>query len=330
MKKIGVFVCSRGHTDDIAELLNRLVSQRVPDGWTLHSVNIIWNRDPVPCSRDISEVLSSDFGAEVVEYFEPRIGIPYARNRALDVARSDNFSHLAFIDDDCIPRADWLERLVNNFDTTRADVVAGGWVILPATTPSPWLPEKCFGQQHYSLAGKVVPALSELPTAYTRNVFFDLRVLDLLPPQHQVFPDGLSEVGGSDSLLFARLAVAGARIIYVPEALVDETYADERLTLRWHFLRRVRNTQVRLLRRKETREPLAQPKAIMAAIGVSIFLLPAIVVFFALVFFRKNIKRKLGAGLLIVAPLLGAIIWSLGLEYREYSNTFGFRHRRSL
>lgn len=328
---VGVFICSRGRSSGLAELASAVASQKVPPGWTFHSLNFVWNTDTEPDPFP-PRVLGSSGGRgpTIREFLEPKIGIPFARNRALEIAQGDKVSHIVFIDDDCIPHADWLEVLLGVIDQTNAEVVAGGWRITPKEEPSSWLPRKVFGRKHYYFAGRNAANLEHLPTAYTRNVVFSARFLDTVPEEHMRFPESMASTGGSDTVFFARAHLDGARIVYAPYAKVEETYVDSRLTLRWHFLRRIRNTQVRLTRRKETREPLAHPPAILVALVFAILALPAAFVLLPLSLLSTRMRRAVGAVLLQIAPLFGVVLWGLGVEYQEYARRFGFRSRNTI
>ena len=56
---------------------------------------------------------------------EPRVGIPVARNRALDEALTDGADALCFIDDDETPEKDWLVRLVDAWRQSGATLIGG-------------------------------------------------------------------------------------------------------------------------------------------------------------------------------------------------------------
>lgn len=314
----------------LEDLANALISQRAPEGWTFHSVTFVWNSEEAPENFDRQQEPRRNRKQPIVrEFTETEIGIPYARNRALDIARDDGITHLVFIDDDCLPRANWLEQLLTVVDETGADVVAGGWRITARGTVSSWLPGRVFGIKHYYFAGKNIEDRDELPTAYTRNVVFATSLLNQLAPEHQRFPESMVGTGGSDSVFFARAHTSGARIIYAPEAKVEETYDSSRLTLRWHFFRRMRNTQVRLRRRQETRESLAEPKVAAATVSLLLLSLPASVIVLPVALFSKSARKLVASTLLHITPLAGALLWWLGIEYQEYAHRFRFRSRRT-
>lgn len=328
-KHVGVFICSRGDLPDGEELASLVAEQKVPPGWSFQSVNFVWNVDgKTEALHPNASGSSRQETPAVREFFEPRIGIPYVRNKALEIAQNEGLTHIVFIDDDCVPDRNWLEILLGVFDQKDAEVVAGGWTISAKNDPSPWLPRTVFGTKHYDFTGRNAADLEELPFAYTRNVAFATKILDLVPDEHRRFPESMVATGGSDTIFFARAHMGGARIFYAAEAKVNEIYDDSRLTLRWHFLRRLRNTQVRLARRKETGEPLARPSALLIPLSISVLAIPAGLVILPLMLLIPKMRQVVGAGLLQIAPLVSVASWVMGIEYREYAGTFGFRSRR--
>ena len=60
-----------------------------------------------------------------MEYaLEPIVGIPYARNRALEMAMAAD-DLIAFLDDDEVPSEQWLAELLRVWREYSADVVFG-------------------------------------------------------------------------------------------------------------------------------------------------------------------------------------------------------------
>ena len=103
---------------------------------------------------------------------EPRRGIPQARNTCLDhIAPTCDF--FAFIDDDEIPDADWLEQLLLAQARTGADVVRGSVEpIFPSDTPS-WIKDGDFfgwPRRHPDTGASQWEDGQQLGSAATNNV----------------------------------------------------------------------------------------------------------------------------------------------------------------
>jgi glycosyltransferase involved in cell wall biosynthesis len=129
---VTVAICTWNRAGVLDQTLHRMRSLRLPPGadWELLVVN---NN----CSDHTDAVADSHAGhLPVRRLFEPRAGISYARNCAIKHARGD---YLLWIDDDAWPDPDWVERMLEAFDTFGADLVIGK--VVPewaAGKPPPW------------------------------------------------------------------------------------------------------------------------------------------------------------------------------------------------
>jgi succinoglycan biosynthesis protein ExoM len=160
---------------------------------------------------------------------EPRPGISFARNAALDRVAAD-CDFIAMIDDDEVPAADWLERLLIAQAASGADVVQGAVdAELPAGAPD-WIRRGgFFGWPSRQLAEP--PAawrhLEELGSAATNSVLVRWpRVRD----RRLRFDPRLALLGSEDALFFRTLKADGARIVFAADARVVETVPTARTT----------------------------------------------------------------------------------------------------
>lgn len=324
-RSVGVFVCARGHSTGLVACLKSLRDQELADGWSLSSVNIVWN-SPDDVATHATELLHGQVGrhfrqgTSVNYYVENTIGIPSARNRALDAADEQQIGWIAFVDDDCVAETDLLFRLTERANQSDADAVAGGWSFVPAGPISSWLPPEVFGRKDYRLEGKPLGDGAKIPTAYTRNVMFRRQAQkserNPAPRFWELFPGA----GGSDVLFFFALSKEGKSIVYAREAVVTESYSGNRLKLRWHVLRLIRTSQQRYLRRTITNER-AFPLRLGFGFLTAALRLPFIVVFFPLTFVSLKSRRWIGSAILRFAPYLGVLLAILGLKYREYETS---------
>jgi hypothetical protein len=324
---VGVFICARAFSPALLVALSSVANQTQPQNWAVKSVVVVWNADHrtnVESERRLEDWATENWAApfplEMVE--ETHVGIPHARNKALEVAHSKKLGWIAFLDDDCIAYPHWLFKLEQQAHKHNADVIAGGWEIEPAKTFSPWLPASVFGPKFYQNDGRNIPDGGNLPTAYTRNVVFRRSLAERAPSEHQVFDENLTQSGGSDSLFFYRLLSHGGLAIFAENARVRELYDGERLALTWHVRRRIRNSQQRVLRSKETGESITTVAqglqsllSLLIRVPASVFLLPAAP-------FSHRVKRWIGTTILKSAPHIGLLLLALGIRYQEYSRRF--------
>ena len=138
-----------------------------------------------------------------------RRGASWARNEGLSRARGDL---IAFIDDDCQPHEDWLERLVKAIDKYDA---AGAGGTYEETDPL---------LQNLRLL-KIVPDTEQVDTiglvGTGGNVMYKRAWLDTLAKlDGYVFNEAFKSFGSEDWELALRLRLLEAKLIYVPSKVV--------------------------------------------------------------------------------------------------------------
>ena len=178
---------------------------------------------------------------EVALELEPRPGIPFARNKVLDMALDRGADLLTFVDDDEVVTRDWLVELVAGMDRRTLDL-GGGPVRLTATA-EPMTAWNAAVFRHLTQRAKrrngerarsVATGQDHLHNIYTNN--WALR----LSAQRRTgvrFDERLQVSGGSDTRFSLEMQAAGARIGWLPDAWVEEPTPAKRLTLRYHFNR---------------------------------------------------------------------------------------------
>lgn len=116
---------------------------------------------------------------------------------------------VAFIDDDCAPTPDWLQRLIAPFADADERLGAVGGRVLPEP-PHNWVTRFCAATEYSS---GVPPVFVNAATA---NACFRRSVLDDLGG----FDEGFRHPGGDDPDLSERARAAGYRLEFVPDAIV--------------------------------------------------------------------------------------------------------------
>ena len=329
MKRIALVVCSSGKSPILRQALDSLLHQQTHAGWTVDSLIIVWNGDSTDIERAKRSLNDFPFGdshgpIQVCEVVESRRGIPFARNRGVEVARSRGIDWLYFMDDDCLADGDLLVRLTERASRDDAQVVAGGWEIVPVGDLSTWLPLDDFGLKHYEIDGRKCLDGDILPTAFTRNVLFDLTFIETFPPRYRRFDEVFADSGGSDTRFFFEVSRRGGKIVFAADARVSEKYSDERLTLRWHIRRRIRNAQLKFLRYSETGEKLFVRKSLASSIFSILWRGPLSIVLLPLTPLSHRQRRWVGSMALRLAPYLGVSLLCLGFRYHEYAGRFRF------
>ncbi len=216
--------------DGLGELLSGL-GKLTFSGPEPELVVVVVDNDAEGTAREVCNTVREDFPWELDYCVEPRRGIPFARNTA--IARAlQRVDLVAFLDDDEVPQANWLDELLWVQREYDADVVAGP--VLPrfvAQVP-PWVNRgRFFHRRRW-------PTGTRLDRAFTGNILFHSRLLSSLTPH---FDERLALTGGEDSHFLQRVHRAGYDIVWADDAVVHETVAPTRVNSRW-ILRRAYRT----------------------------------------------------------------------------------------
>jgi hypothetical protein len=232
--RIAVAALTYRRPELLRQLLAGLAALNRPAGADL--LFVLVDNDPAASAR--AALLGS--GLAGLHYVhEPRRGIPVARNRALDEARTLGADLLCFIDDDEVPDADWLERLLEAWRRTGAQLIGGPVEVLPA-------PEGASAWQRFvnaSLAGRMrqknrrTAAAAEAGRRFTVVTNNWLGDLGYFADKGVAFDETLLVTGGSDTMFHAHARRAGASTAWAADAVVRETMPLDRLTLRYQLKR---------------------------------------------------------------------------------------------
>lgn len=183
---------------------------------------VIVDNDPAGGARDVVASVAARTDVPVRYVHEPRPGIAAVRARAIDEASRDGL--VVFIDDDGAPGEHWIAPLVETWERTGAEAVAGRIVPGFVGEPSPW-----------SVAGKFferpAPATGTVRrSAPSGNLLVDVAGVTALGV---AFDAGVGMRGGEDTLFTRGITEAGGRVVACAESVVVDLVPPERDTRRW-------------------------------------------------------------------------------------------------
>lgn len=127
--KISLVVCTKDRAEQLQQCLTSISNIRFPSAWELIVVN--------NASTDHTETVLENFSARThlafQKVYEPALGSGCAKNTGWNLASGE---FVAFIDDDCYPREDYLSEIVRCLEGSSCGFV-GGRVLLfdPADYP---------------------------------------------------------------------------------------------------------------------------------------------------------------------------------------------------
>ncbi|WP_171058063.1 glycosyltransferase [Modestobacter altitudinis] len=137
---------------------------------------------------------------------------------------------LALIDDDELPDADWLDRLLDAQQRTSAELVIGPVLADYPTEAPQWVRRPVF----HSVAGDGPGWVAE---AHAGNLLLSTGLVE----RHGLrFDETLGRSGGEDQLFSRQAVAAGARIWFEPSAVVHEPVPSDRLSVRYLLRREYR------------------------------------------------------------------------------------------
>ena len=225
---IAVAICTYDRNDALSNLLEALLTSasRVANRAIIGVVVVDDSADGR--ARSIVKQYEERFDLGVTYRISGRQNISLARNLAIETA-SAIADWTAMIDDDCEPRPDWLEALLDTQGQTGADAVTGTMIRrVPPGSPK-WLTEEPFLELglDFSKDG------AELASASTFNSMISSRWLQEHPTIR--FQPTLGVIGGEDMVFYRGAHAAGLRIHFSERAAIYENEPPSRATLAYQL-----------------------------------------------------------------------------------------------
>jgi succinoglycan biosynthesis protein ExoM len=243
-----------------------------------------------------------------IRYFtEIKRGISYARNKAVESVDKDS-DFIAFIDDDELPGRSWLDELLFVQYKYDADVVTGP--VFPFfVSPVPvWIERGGFFDRVRYQTGQLISYSRTGNVLIRKKLFEDVGKFD----------ERLALTGGEDTHFFMRVHLAGYKIVWSDEAIVQEWIPSSKTNTKWLLLRAFRTGNNFGLCIKDL-YPLSLVHIIWIARGLSrifkVLLSTPFIIFVGRHHFVKYIQSIFNGA--------GIIAGMVGVYYEEYRKTHG-------
>ncbi|MEJ2117431.1 MAG: glycosyltransferase [Alphaproteobacteria bacterium] len=221
-KEICVTICTRERPKMLARCLSSVLPQLQASSLSA-SLVVVENGDQPSCRHTVLRMRERFPSVRIQYELEPELGIPFARNKAVETALSLKADWIVFIDDDEEAQADWFEKLTAAIEEWNADVFHGPVKLIYPENHPEWMRAKSFDG---GARGAILETASTNNTLARARLFSD-EGLGLRFDTHLRF------TGGSDVELFRRAVKAGAVIRWVDDAFVTEHVSDQRLAAKW-------------------------------------------------------------------------------------------------
>lgn len=232
--RVAVCIATCRRPESLARLLRALARVIAPEDAEVAVVVV--DNDPGQSARGTVERARRELPWPLRYVTEPRPGVSFARNTALDDAAGYDF--VAFIDDDETPGERWLVELVACQRRTGAAAVCGPAILRFEAPPPHWI------RSAFALCYATARPKAPLIEISTNNLLLDRRVLD----RHRLrFDERLSLIGGEDTMLGWDLVRCGESIAWSERALVEEHVPAARATLAWLLKRWYRTGNIEAL-----------------------------------------------------------------------------------
>lgn len=219
--KISISICTRERPGMLTNLLKSFEALKSPQHVNVE-IDIVENHTEKNLSKLIQK-LAPNLPFKINHHWEPRLGIPIARNHGLRVARESGATHIIFIDDDERVDSSWLYELWNFYLKQREESIILGTVISAFESPEN-------AHLHHMMQRPIRQTGDALETCATNNVIVHIKTLD----QHQLkFDERRPFAGGTDSQLFRKAHRLKIPMLYCAEAIVYEDIPKERVNMRW-------------------------------------------------------------------------------------------------
>lgn len=230
---VSICICTRKRPALLNALLEGLQAQRTAN---LRLQVVVVDNDPGASASSILHDWQHRLRFPLTCLHVPQPNIALARNTGVSFAQG---KWVAFIDDDERPEPDWIPVLLETCIEFDADIAFGP--VLPMLPPE--APAWASSGRFFERARHDTGTIATLDDARTGNALVRAA---LLARVRGPFDPAFGQSGGSDSVLFHRLAADGARMVWADAAIVYEKIPRERVTLRWLLQRAFRNGQVAL------------------------------------------------------------------------------------
>lgn len=231
--RISVVICSYNREQYIIDAIHSLYNQTLSKD--LYEVIVVDNNSKDNTKALCLNYIKSHPGYNIYYLEEKQQGASFARNTGAAFAKAPL---LAFMDDDAVANEDYLERIVNFFDTHRDSNGLGGRIIPKYIPAEPkWMSHyvsSLVGHFHYSdNAEPFKPGKYPLES----NMIVTKADFDIVGGFNTLLPGvvGTLRIGGEGKDFFMKLQALNKVIYYDPQIIVQHVVEVSKLTSEYMY-----------------------------------------------------------------------------------------------
>ncbi|AYG76059.1 glycosyltransferase (plasmid) [Rhizobium sp. CCGE532] len=269
-RMICVGTVTRTRPQMLSNLLKSYSRLNVPEGIRLHFI-IIENNETTSLGQAI-ENFREQVPKSTVQYeLETRLGIAFARNRALEAALAAGGDILTFADDDETVEEDWLAQLLAARDAQDFDIVASPVRLAPPpASASSWNRMVWSGmdRMNRNSEAKSIRLVERGKAKHIKLATGSwMGKLEFFRRTGLRFDNTLGLAGGEDWQLWTDALKLGASTTWTPHAISYETVPIERLTLHYQYRRSRDHSSILIERRNSKGSKTGSPKMFASILG---------------------------------------------------------------
>ena len=225
---ICVITCFR--PDGLHRLLEGLAAQQFTKNYQPNIQIVVVDNDAEGSARRVCDEFVTKHDMRLDYDIEKQRGIPFARNRAVDMAKN-NVDFVAIIDDDEVPARNWLDELLAAQQEFEADILTGPVAPRFMEPTAHWL-HNFFGSGNLPNGQNL---LHNYGYVYTSNLLAKAELF-----QHLRFDERFRSSGADDTHLFMQVFEKGYKAVWADKALVTEWLPGSRTNSKWLWKRAYR------------------------------------------------------------------------------------------